>query len=57
MEEWLQYYTKRKQKAIRAKIEKGIDFPGELYRMARQKQHSFANLKRMEFSRKEGCPY
>lgn len=56
MEEWLQYYTKREQKAIRAKIEKGIDFPDELYRMARQKQHSFANLKRMEFSRKEGLP-
>ena len=56
MEEWRQYYTKREQKAIRAKIEKGIGFPDELYQMAQQKQRSFANLKRMEFSRKEGLP-
>ena len=54
MEEWRQYYTKREQKAIRAKIEKGIGFPDELYQMAQQKQRLFANLKRMEFSRKEG---
>lgn len=56
MEEWRQYYTKREQKAIRAKIEKGIDFPDELYQMAQQKQRSFAKQMRMEFSRKKGLP-
>ena len=56
MEEWLQYYTKREQKAIRAKIEKGIGFPDELYQMAQQKQRSFAKQMRMEFSRKKGLP-
>ena len=37
MEEWRQYYTKRDQEAIRAKIDKGIGFPDELYQMAQQK--------------------